>query len=75
MKFVLIGPILDFDLLEIFVKWIKEINPFLVYVEYDIYNWKLPEPSLGKTMELIEKLSKSTLVIKNYQTCMVRGLG
>ncbi len=63
MKFISIEPILDFDL-DIFVRWIKDINPFLVYVGYDNYNNKLPEPPLSKTLELIEKLSSFTLVIK-----------
>ncbi len=63
MKFVSIEPILDFDLEE-FVEWIREINPFLVYVGYDNYNWKLPEPPLSKTLKLIRKISEFTLVVK-----------
>lgn len=62
-KFISIEPILDFNL-ERFVSWIKEINPFMVYVGYDNYNNKLPEPSLEKTEKLIEELSKFTLVVK-----------
>ena len=63
LKFVSIEPILDFDLEE-FVKWIKDINPFMVYVGYDNYNNKLPEPSLKKTQALIRRLEEFTLVIK-----------
>ncbi len=63
LKFISIEPILDFDL-EKFAKWIKDINPFMVYIGYDNYNWKLPEPALEKTRRLIEKLSDFTLVIK-----------
>lgn len=63
LKFVSIEPILDFDLDE-FVQWIRDINPFMVYVGYDNYNWKLPEPPLRKTKELISALSEFTLVIK-----------
>jgi len=62
-KFVSIEPILDFDL-DIFVRWIKEINPFMMYVGYDNYNNRLPEPPLRKTLRLIEKLNEFTLVIK-----------
>jgi len=63
LKFISIEPILDFDP-ETFVKWIKDINPFMVYIGYDNYNNKLPEPPLKKTQELIEKLNEFTLVIK-----------
>jgi len=63
LKFVSIEPILDFDL-EVFTKWIKDISPFMVYVGYDNYNWKLPEPPLSKTEKLINMLSDFTLVIK-----------
>lgn len=63
LKFISIEPILDFDLYT-FVKWIKEINPFMVYVGYDNYNNKLPEPRVEKTLRLINKLSEFTLVIR-----------
>jgi hypothetical protein len=63
LKFVSIEPILDFDL-ENFVKWIKDINPFMVYVGYDNYKYKLPEPQLSKTEGLINELSRFTLVVK-----------
>ena len=62
-KFIAIEPILDFNL-RTFVKWIKEINPFMVYIGYDNYENKLPEPELNKTMKLIKELSAFTLVIK-----------
>ena len=62
-KFISIEPILDFDIEE-FVGWIKEIDPLIVYVGYDNYNNKLPEPSLSKTLELIEKLEEHTLVLR-----------
>ena len=63
MKFISIEPILDFDL-DIFADWIREIGPIMVYVGYDNYNWKLPEPPMSKTLELIKRLSEFTLVIK-----------
>jgi len=63
LKFVSIEPILDFDL-ETFVGWIKEIKPFLVYVGYDNHEWRLPEPPLEKTRNLIRELKKFTCVIE-----------
>ena len=63
LKFISIEPILDFDL-DVFTRWIEEINPFMVYIGYDNYNNRLPEPSLTKTLELIKRLEDFTLVIR-----------
>lgn len=62
-KMVSIEPILDFDL-NTFFRWIKDINPFIVFVGYDNYRHKLREPTFAQTKELLSKLSKTTLVIK-----------
>ncbi len=62
-KIVSIEPILDFDLIT-FIKWIDDINPFIVYMGYDNYCHKLREPTLENTMNLMQKLPESTLVIK-----------
>jgi DNA repair photolyase len=62
-KFISIEPILDFDL-EKFAQWIEEIEPLMIYIGYDNYNNKLPEPSINKTLKLIEVLSETTLIIK-----------
>ncbi len=62
LKFVSIEPILDFT--ENFARKIREIRPFMVYVGYDNYNNRLPEPTLAKTKKLINELSDFTLVIK-----------
>lgn len=62
-KMVSIEPILDFDL-NLFTKWIKEIDPFLVYIGYDNYCHKLREPILKKTTDLIDKISETSLVIR-----------
>jgi len=62
-KFVSIEPILDFDLDE-FAEWIFDIFPFMVYLGYDNYNNKLPEPPLKKTLELVKRLSEHTLVVR-----------
>jgi hypothetical protein len=55
-KLVCIEPIMDFDL-EIFVQWVKDIKPLIVYVGYDNYNNKLTEPDPRKTKQLIDQLS------------------
>ncbi len=60
-KFISIEPIMDFDL-EIFAKWIEEIAPIQVSVGYDNWNNRLPEPSLSKTLQLIERLNEFTQV-------------
>jgi protein gp37 len=60
-KLVSIEPIMDFDL-EIFIQWIREIEPVLVHVGYDNYKYHLPEPSLSKTYQLIDELRAFTRV-------------
>jgi len=60
-KFVSVEPILEFDL-EPFVAMIEDIKPILVYVGYDNYSNKLPEPPLWKTNELINRLREFTTV-------------
>lgn len=60
-KFISIEPIMDFDL-EIFAKWIENIAPIQVSVGYDNYHNNLPEPSLSKTLQLIERLNEFTEV-------------
>jgi len=52
---VSVEPILDFSLYDFFMK-IAGLEPEFVYVGYDNYGNRLPEPSLGKTLELIEAL-------------------
>jgi len=60
-KFVSIEPILDFDL-EVLVAWMRRIGPRLIYVGYDNYGSRLPEPPLEKTLRLIERLRRFTEV-------------
>lgn len=57
-KAVVIEPILDFD--EEFIRWIKEISPKTVYVGYDNYNNRLPEPPRNKTERLVAELLRVT---------------
>ncbi|MDW8022109.1 MAG: hypothetical protein RMI78_05735, partial [Nitrososphaerota archaeon] len=52
-------PILDFDLSEL-VHAIRRIKPIFVYVGYDNYGHRLPEPTLEKTKQLVEEISKFT---------------
>jgi len=60
-KIITIEPILNFSL-NIFVRWIKDIKPIRVYIGYDTKKSNLIEPSLKKTLELCEELSKFTKV-------------
>lgn len=60
-KMVSIEPIIDFDL-DIFVDWLKDINPSFVSVGADSKGHNLPEPRRDKTEELIEELESFTKV-------------
>ena len=53
---VSVEPIIQVKDVYEFSKEIAEINPEFVYVGYDNYNNKLPEPSLEQTLKLIELL-------------------
>jgi DNA repair photolyase len=59
-KAVVVEPILDFD--PEFSDWIKEIKPEMVYVGYENYNNKLPEPELSKTQAFIDDLKGTVQV-------------
>lgn len=61
-KMISIEPIMDFNL-ERFVLYIAKINPEFVAVGYDNYNNKLNEPSLKKTLKLIELLEKAGIKV------------
>ena len=54
-KFVSIEPILDFKFDE-FIEQLVEINPETIYVGYDNYNHKLPEPPMDKTLRFVKVL-------------------
>ncbi len=54
-KVVVIEPILDFDP-EILAGLIVDVNAREVYIGYDNYNNKLPEPTLSKTLKIISLL-------------------
>lgn len=57
-RHVSIEPILDFNLSN-FLKLILDIEPLTVYVGYDNYNNRLPEPNLSKTLELMDILKSN----------------
>ena len=56
-KFVVVEPILDFDLL-VFAEWMRRLNPIHIYIGYDNYGKRLPEPPLKKTLKLVRELEK-----------------
>ncbi|PUA31236.1 MAG: hypothetical protein B9J98_07210 [Candidatus Terraquivivens tikiterensis] len=59
-KGVVVEPIMDFD--ECFVRALRDVGPVFVYIGYDNYGYRLPEPPLGKTMELTRMLRGFTEV-------------
>lgn len=54
-KFVTIEPVLDFDV-DILAEWIARINPEFLNLGADSKGHGLPEPSVEKIMQLVEKL-------------------
>lgn len=60
-KFISIEPVLDFDL-DVLVGWMRAIKPEIIEVGYDNYSQRLTEPSLCKTLALIQELKKFTRV-------------
>jgi len=62
-KHVSIEPIMDFDH-EVLLRWIIDIKPKLVSIGYNNYGEELPEPSVEKTLKLINELKKFTEVEK-----------
>jgi hypothetical protein len=66
-KGVTIEPIMDFDL-EILLSWMRSIKPEIVYVGYNSRpkQVQLPEPSLRKTLKLINRLGEFTAVQRKY---------
>lgn len=57
--FISIEPILNFDPVE-FTRYLKEIKPWGVAIGYDNYDNCLPEPSIEKTLKLIETIKEFT---------------
>ena len=66
--FISIEPIMDFNLegpepRDNFAEYIIGLQPWAVAVGYDNYDNHLPEPSLAKTMQLIECLEKAGIAV------------
>lgn len=61
-KFIAVEPIQDFNL-DYFTERIIEIKPWAVAIGYDNYDNKLPEPSMAKTMQLIDRLEKAGITV------------
>ncbi|MCS7136166.1 MAG: DUF5131 family protein [Nitrososphaerota archaeon] len=57
-KGIVVEPVMDFD--NRFIQALIDIRPVFVYVGYDNYWHKLPEPPLSKTMILIRTLREFT---------------
>lgn len=55
LKMITIEPVLEFNL-DVMVKWIKDINPCMVWLGYDSKNNNLPEPSIDKFNKLYRTL-------------------
>lgn len=63
-KFLSIEPIMEFDL-PMMIKWIKDINPIIVEIGYNNYQrFRLPEPPLSKTKQLIKRIQKMGMTVK-----------
>lgn len=60
-KVVVVEPVLDFDLEE-FVEALKQVKPSKVYIGYDNYHHRLPEPPLQKAESLVNQLKTFTTV-------------
>lgn len=57
-KMVTIEPVLDFDL-DVMVRWVKEIDPVVVWLGFDSKNNNLPEPSIKKFNRFHKSLLKA----------------
>ena len=60
---VSVEPVMDFDL-DVFASAIKAVNPTFVYVGYDNYYHKLPEPELAKTKQLGTMLEAAEVQVR-----------
>jgi len=62
LKMVTIEPVIDFDT-DVMLKWVKDINPCMIWLGYDSGNNHLPEPALEKVKNLHWELSRAGFVI------------
>lgn len=61
-KFVAMEPLMDFDL-NIFEKWIQNINPEKVSISFDNYNHGIISPNKEKAIKLCKDLASFTEVL------------
>ena len=61
-RFISIEPILFFDP-HLFPTEIMLLDPELIYIGYDNYRWKLPEPPLHLTLNLIKTLEENNYTV------------
>lgn len=57
-KMITIEPVIDFDL-DVMVRWVKEINPVVVWLGYDSGKNNLSEPSIEKFNRFHKALEKA----------------
>jgi len=62
-KFLSIEPIMDFDL-DVFTRWVIDINPEVVEIGADNYHNNLPEPSPEKLGKFLHKLELAGVNVK-----------
>jgi len=60
-KFISVEPIMDFS--NKFAEKIASVKPLFVYVGYDNYNNRLPEPTMERTVELMETLKSAGITV------------
>jgi len=74
-KFVTIEPVLDFDV-ETMAEWIAEINPEFLNLGADSKGFGLPEPTVGKIIQLTARLKDYGIELRekhNLQRLIKRG--
>jgi DNA repair photolyase len=60
-KSISVEPIMDFDF-EVFLRWLKDIEPIFVSVGYDQHGAMLTEPDYYKTKQFIARLKEFTQI-------------
>ena len=68
LKMVTIEPVIDFDL-DVMLKWMKDVNPCMIWLGYDSKKNHLPEPELDKVKELYWELGRAgyVVILKNVK--------
>lgn len=61
-KFILIIEPIMINTIDILISWVQQLKPFITYVGYDNHNYKLPEPTIEETIDLMAGMSPYTNV-------------